>query len=46
MPADAMTELTGVHFHRGVLAVAERPEPRSVAEVAAGARGRSSSSRA
>jgi tRNA G18 (ribose-2'-O)-methylase SpoU len=33
MPAAAMTELTGVHFHRGILAVAERPAPRSVADV-------------
>jgi tRNA G18 (ribose-2'-O)-methylase SpoU len=38
MPAAAMAELTGVHFHRGVLAVAERPPSRSVAEVVAGAR--------
>ena len=38
VPSTAMTELTGVHFHRGVLAVAERPEPRSVAEVVARAR--------
>ena len=38
MPSDAMTELTGVHFHRGVLAVAERPEPRSVGEVTQSAR--------
>jgi len=38
MPSSAMTDLTGVHFHRGVLAVAERPEPRSLAEVVRGAR--------
>ena len=38
VPSTAMTELTGVHFHRGVLAVAERPEPRAVAEVVARAR--------
>jgi tRNA G18 (ribose-2'-O)-methylase SpoU len=38
MPAAAMTELTGVHFHRGILAVAERPAPRSVAEVVERAR--------
>jgi tRNA G18 (ribose-2'-O)-methylase SpoU len=33
MPAAAMTELTGVHFHRGVLAVAERRPLRSVRAV-------------
>jgi tRNA G18 (ribose-2'-O)-methylase SpoU len=38
MPAAAMTELTGVHFHRGILAVAERPEPRSVGAVTERAR--------
>jgi tRNA G18 (ribose-2'-O)-methylase SpoU len=38
MPAAAMTELTGVHFHRGVLAVGERPASRSVAEVVEPAR--------
>jgi tRNA G18 (ribose-2'-O)-methylase SpoU len=38
VPSAAMTELTGVHFHRGILAVAERPEPRAVAEVVANAR--------
>lgn len=38
MPAEAMTAVTGVHFHRGVLAVAERPELPSVAELVAEAR--------
>lgn len=38
MPAAAMTELTGVHFHRGILAVAERPALRSVTEVVQAAR--------
>jgi tRNA G18 (ribose-2'-O)-methylase SpoU len=38
MPAKAMEAVTGVHFHRGVLAVAERPELPSVREVIAGAR--------
>jgi tRNA G18 (ribose-2'-O)-methylase SpoU len=38
MPAAAMEGVTGVHFHRGVLAVAERPDLPSVAELAAGAR--------
>lgn len=38
MPAKAMEAVTGVHFHRGVLAVAERPELPSVAEVVADAR--------
>lgn len=33
MPAKAMEAVTGVHFHRGVLAVAERPELPAVAEV-------------
>ncbi|MGK2948942.1 MAG: TrmH family RNA methyltransferase [Acidimicrobiales bacterium] len=37
LPATAMTEVTGVNFHRGVLAVAERPELPTVAEVTAGA---------
>lgn len=37
MPARAMEQVTGVHFHRGVLAVAERPAPRPVADVVAGA---------
>jgi tRNA G18 (ribose-2'-O)-methylase SpoU len=38
LPARAIEELSGVHFHRGVLAVAERPPPRPVADVVAGAR--------
>jgi tRNA G18 (ribose-2'-O)-methylase SpoU len=38
LPSRAIEELSGVHFHRGVLAVAERPAPRSVADVVAGAR--------
>jgi tRNA G18 (ribose-2'-O)-methylase SpoU len=33
MPARAMEQVTGVHFHRGVLAVAERPDPTPVAEL-------------
>lgn len=35
LPSAAMEELTGVHFHRGVLAVAERPELPSVADLVA-----------
>jgi tRNA G18 (ribose-2'-O)-methylase SpoU len=38
LPSRAIEEVTGVHFHRGVLAVAERPAPRSVADVVTGAR--------
>jgi len=38
MPSAAMTELTGVHFHRGVLAVAERPVLPPVDELVEGAR--------
>lgn len=38
MPARAMEAVGGVHFHRGVLAVAERPDLPSVEEVVAGAR--------
>ncbi len=38
MPSAAMTELTGVHFHRGVLAVAERLPLPSVAALVAHAR--------
>jgi tRNA G18 (ribose-2'-O)-methylase SpoU len=38
MPADAMADVTGVHFHRGVLAVAERPVLPSVAELVVDAR--------
>ncbi len=37
LPARAMETVTGVHFHRGVLAVGERPPPASVAEVVADA---------
>jgi tRNA G18 (ribose-2'-O)-methylase SpoU len=37
LASDAIEELSGVHFHRGVLAVAVRPAPRPVAEVVAGA---------
>lgn len=33
MPAKAMEAVTGVHFHRGVLAVAERPALPSVREL-------------
>ncbi len=38
MPAKAMETVTGVHFHRGVLAVAERPELPAVADLVATAR--------
>ncbi|MDQ2648306.1 MAG: RNA methyltransferase [Actinomycetota bacterium] len=38
MPAAAMAQVTGVNFHRGVLAVAERPVLPSVEELAAPAR--------
>lgn len=38
LPSRAIEALTGVHFHRGVLAVADRPPLPSVGEVAAGAR--------
>jgi tRNA G18 (ribose-2'-O)-methylase SpoU len=38
LPSAAMTELTSVHFHRGILAVAERPAERSVEEVVRDAR--------
>lgn len=38
LPAAAMTELTGVHFHRGVLAVAERVPLPTVADLIATAR--------
>lgn len=38
MPADAMEGVTGVRFHRGVLAVAERTPLPSVAALAEGAR--------
>jgi tRNA G18 (ribose-2'-O)-methylase SpoU len=35
MPARAMEAVTGVHFHRGVLAVAERPSLPAVADLVA-----------
>lgn len=38
MPARAMEQVSGVHFHRGVLAVAERPTLPTVKELVAGAR--------
>lgn len=38
MPADGMADVTGVHFHRGVLAVADRPVLPSVGEVVSDAR--------
>lgn len=38
MPAKAMEGVTGVHFHRGVLAVAERPELPEVRSLVASAR--------
>lgn len=38
IPESALERVTGVHFHRGVVGVAERPAPRSPAEVLAGAR--------
>ncbi|MEO7428251.1 MAG: RNA methyltransferase [Acidimicrobiales bacterium] len=38
MPAKAMEAVTGVHFHRGVLAVAERPNLPLVHDLVAGAR--------
>jgi tRNA G18 (ribose-2'-O)-methylase SpoU len=38
MPAAAMEAVTGVHFHRGVLAVAERPELPSVDDLVGQAR--------
>ncbi len=38
VPEDSLEAVTGVHFHRGVLAVAERPAPRPPAEVLARAR--------
>lgn len=38
MPARAMEQVSGVHFHRGVLAVAERPVLPPVAELVSGAR--------
>lgn len=38
LPARAMEEVSGVHFHRGMLAVAERPALPSVAALVADAR--------
>jgi tRNA G18 (ribose-2'-O)-methylase SpoU len=38
IPAASVEQVTGVDFHRGVLAVAERPPPRQPADVVAGAR--------
>ena len=38
LPAAAMAQVTGVHFHRGVLAVAERPRLPSVDDLVLGAR--------
>lgn len=38
MPAEAMEAVTGVHFHRGVLAVAERPVLPAVEDLVATAR--------
>jgi tRNA G18 (ribose-2'-O)-methylase SpoU len=38
VPEDSLEAVTGVHFHRGVLAVAERPAPRPPGEVLARAR--------
>jgi tRNA G18 (ribose-2'-O)-methylase SpoU len=38
LPSREIEQLTGVHFHRGVLAVAERPPPLAVADVVRDAR--------
>ncbi len=38
MPAAVLESVTGVHFHRGVLAVADRPELPPVADLVADAR--------
>jgi tRNA G18 (ribose-2'-O)-methylase SpoU len=38
LSAEEIEALSGVHFHRGVLAVAVRPSPRAVGDVVAGAR--------
>lgn len=38
LPSREVEQVTGVHFHRGVLAVARRPEPLPVREVVAQAR--------
>lgn len=37
-PDDVLTALTGFHLHRGALAAMDRPAPRTVADVLAGAR--------
>lgn len=37
-PDDVLTALTGFHLHRGALAAMDRPAPRPVADVLAGAR--------
>ncbi len=37
-PDEVLTALTGFHLHRGALAAMDRPAPRSVADVLAGAR--------
>jgi len=37
LPSDTMAQVTGVHFHRGVLAVGERGELPRVADLVAGA---------
>jgi tRNA G18 (ribose-2'-O)-methylase SpoU len=37
LPSDAMAQVTGVHFHRGVLAVGERRPLPSVEDLASGA---------
>jgi tRNA G18 (ribose-2'-O)-methylase SpoU len=38
IPLASIEQVTGVDFHRGILAVAERPEPAGVGDVLAGAR--------
>lgn len=38
IPESALETVTGVHFHRGVVGVAERPAPLAPADVLAGAR--------
>ena len=38
IPESALEQVTGVHFHRGVVGVAERPAPLDPAAVVAGAR--------
>ena len=37
LPSREVEQVTGVHFHRGVLAVADRPAPRALADVVHGA---------